>query len=263
MNETVVWLGIWSMLLWAVGMLRGNLLRRRHLKILLLPGLAVEAFCRTIACLVTATPILRYSPLADGRPFLRTGRCPARRIGLPVLVVIRTLLLFVAAYIALKPFPEFLGSRFALPLFDEATVFERGVHWASLISFYDGLFQLPLQLGWGSMGGVLVLYMFLSTLTAAGFSRGELPAALYAWGLLLAVSWVLSWLGVTFGFLSTGWFIRKLYVPEFWSTLSLLVVLSGATVLILGFLHFLPNLVLSFKPEGTPGQDQGLTPVKG
>ena len=64
MGETLLWVGLWSMTLWVIGMLRGDLCVRRSAKVLFFPGFLLEATLRSIACLLTATPIQRSQRFA-------------------------------------------------------------------------------------------------------------------------------------------------------------------------------------------------------
>ena len=116
MSDTVIWLGIWTVILWGIGHLRLNLMVRRISKVVFFPGLAIEALIRAIACYVTATPIEKFRPFSEGTPFLRTGQCPVKRIGVPIAMAIRLSLTFLVTLILLKLLvPDFTESSFALP----------------------------------------------------------------------------------------------------------------------------------------------------
>ena len=233
MGTILIWLAGWSVLLWGVGLLRGNLHRRRVVKVIFFPGFLLDSVLRGLAALMTATPIKRFSPLAEGRPLLEEGRSPIRQLGPPASIAIRFFLLFTCVYIALQIYPDFLKSGFTLPLLDEATVTRRGVSWRSLPLFLGGLRDLPGELQLGSVGSIFGLYVLISALVAAGFTPREFMTSMYLWVTLYLTSVVTSWLGVKFGFFSRGWFIRFFYGETFWSTFSLIVFLTFTALALL------------------------------
>ena len=122
MNETLCWLAIWSTILWGVGVLRGTIGERQPLKTALLPGLMLDALIRGTSYVLTATPISRVSPLADGQPVLPRARSKIRYLGLPLSLVLRFTALVAIAYTCLLETPEFLASGFALPLLDHVNI---------------------------------------------------------------------------------------------------------------------------------------------
>ena len=151
MIEVMVALAIWSTLLLGIGMLRGELTSRSWAKLVLLPGLLLEAAGRGLACLVTATPIERFSLFADGEPLLRNGRCPVQRIGVPIGMGIRLVFFFLTAFILLAKLPLFIDGGFSLPHLNP--VGKEG----TLSVFLTGLQSLPGQLELSTGSGLLLL----------------------------------------------------------------------------------------------------------
>ncbi len=242
MNETLGWLVIWSTIMWALGMLRKKLHINQPVKTLLLPGAAIDGAVRGISALCTATPVHAIAPFADGEPFCKVGDTKIRYLGLPLAILLRWLILLVATYMVVLNAPEFLESEFTLPLLDKMSVEETGVEWHPLSEFWQALAHLPDSLGIASPWSMLLAYALLTYFVPAGYNTREYVAALSLIGSIFVTSVVFSWLGVTFGFFSRGWFIQWLYVPEIWSAFSLLVVASTTSALFLGVLRFLIHL---------------------
>ncbi|MEE8143463.1 MAG: hypothetical protein V3T77_10225, partial [Planctomycetota bacterium] len=234
MGEFLVWLGIWSTMLWVVGMLRADFHCRKYVKIFLFPGFFVEAVLRCATCLLTATPILRISPFGENRPFVELGATSVRNPGPPIAICLRLFLFFALLYSLLLSFPAFLHSGFDLPRLEELDISNHGIYWGTFGGFWKKLSSLDHSLRLGAFHSNLLLYLVISYMVAAGFSHQEYMAALTAWVALLLAGAIFSWLGVTFGFLSRGWFIQLLYVKSIWSTFSLLVFLTTVTISILG-----------------------------
>jgi len=248
MSDTLIWLGLWTLILWGVGHLRQNLLVRRWMKIAFFPGLALEAICRAIACIVTGTPLEKFRPFEDDQPFLRTGRCPVARIGVPIIMAIRMTLTFLVALLLLElGTPGFTESGFALPTF---LYHPEGIAGSSE-GYFSSFRHLPEALALDSLAGWLVLYALFTLALATGLSAGEFFAAMWGWGGIFAVSWVVGWLGVRLEFLSRGWFLRSWYMPLCWTTFSLLVTLSLIALVFVMTLHALPGLATRMKPKPT------------
>jgi hypothetical protein len=49
------------LMLWGIGHLRGDLLTRGPVKLVLFPGLILDGLARTLSCLATATPVVGLS----------------------------------------------------------------------------------------------------------------------------------------------------------------------------------------------------------
>ena len=250
MSDTIIWLGVWTLLLWGIGTLRLNLMVRRKMKILFFPGLAVEAAIRSFACLVTGTPIEKFRPLNDGTPFLKTGKCPVQRIGVPIVMAIRMTLTFLVALILIQiAIPGFTESKFGLPTF---LYHPDGIHESSwgflsdLIGLYEHL-SLEKVMSW------VALYTLFTLALATGLSTAELFAAIWGWAGIFCLSWVFTWLGVKFSFLSRGWFIERWYLPDCWSCFSLLVTMSALAFLFVATLHALPVLPKARSRSGKEG----------
>lgn len=233
MNETLIWVAIWSTLSWTAGMLRGKLLTRKWIKLLLLPGILVDIVLQMIVCMLTATPIQKVSLFKEGKPPLELGPSKLGALAACVGVTVKGLLLLVVAFTALSWFPNFLESGFALPLIDSDTIQSGELNWQSFDAFWLALSRLPEQLAVDTVGGFLVVYSVLGALFAGAICRREWLAWVASWSALFALCWIGQWLGIKFGFLSRGWFIQVLYVPKFWSAFSLLVLATLAVVAVL------------------------------
>jgi len=254
MSDTLIWLGLWTLMLWGIGHLRLNLLVRRWTKLLCFPGLALEAICRALACVVTGTPVEKLRPFEDGQPFLRTGKCPSARVGVPIAMAVRmTLTFFVALGVLELGVPGFTESGFGLPTF----LYHPDGITGSSGSYFSSLGDLPATLHLDTFLGWLVLYSLFTFALATGISAGEFFAALWGWGGIFAVSWVVGWLGIRLEFLSRGWFLRSWYMPICWTTFSLFVTLCLFALLFVMVLHALPNLAAKMKPKPTAAT-QGL-----
>lgn len=255
MSDTLIWIGIWALLLWGVGSLRQGLLVKRVSKLLFLPGVLVEALIRALACKITATPIEKWSPFGEGEPFLRTGPCPVRRVGVPITMALRMSLTFVFTFALLKfAVPELPESTFGLPTFLHHP---KGIQ-GSGGGFILSLGNLPVWLSLHKALGLTLVYILFSLMLATGLSRLEFFAALWGWAGLFGLSTLGSFMGIQFGFLTRGWFIRRWYLPECWSSFSLMVVLSFLALLFVGALHLLPTMSQKLKPTPT-GATQGLS----
>ena len=254
MSDTVIWLGIWALILWGIGHLRLNLLVRRWTKIIFLPGVALEAFVRMLACFATGTPIEKFRPFADGQPFLRTGRCPVERIGVPITMAIRMMLTWFFALVLLKlTVPAFTECGFELPTF----LYHREGIQGSGGGYLGALPELPYALQLDTVIGWFAVYTLFALALATGLSAREFFAAIWGWGGVLGLTYLVSWLGVRLEFMSRGWFLRSWYLPECWAAFSLLVTLSAIALLFLMGLHSLPNMATKIKPKPTSAP-QGL-----
>lgn len=237
MYETLLWLAIWSTMLLGIGMLRGRAHETRAAKILLLPGVLLDSVLRAVSALVTVTPIERFSPLAHRRPGLETGRSKLGAAGVVGDVVLRLVLLVAICYYWAFDLPAFLRSGFSLPFLDPASVREHGIHWPSFARFWQELAQLPALLEVHEIGSMLLCWAIAGALFFGGLEAREWLASQAAIVTCALVGLGFGWLGVKFGFLSRGWYISAFYVPEVWSTLSLVVLFSAAIVLFLGVLR--------------------------
>lgn len=248
MSDTVIWLGLWALALWGIGYFRLNLLVRRTTKIIFLPGVALEAMIRAIACLATGTPIEKFRPFEDQQPFLRTGRCPVNRIGVPIVMAIRMALTFLVGLVLLElSLPEFSESGFGLPtlLYHPDGIAGSGSGYVASLGELPGALRLGTFLGW------LSVYTLFTLVLATGLSSGEFFAAVWGWGGVLGLSWLVNWLGVKLEFLSRGWFLRSWYLHECWASFSLLVTLSVFALIFVMTLHAIPNLATKMKPKPT------------
>lgn len=254
MSDTLIWLGLWTLTLWGVGHLRLNLLVRRWTKLLFLPGLIVEALIRALACLATATPVEKFRPFEDGQPFLRTGKCPSARFGVPIAMAIRLSTTFLVTLVVLVyGTPGFTESGFGLPTF----LYHPDGITGSSGNFFSSLGGLPDALALDTFLGWFIVYSLFTLCLATGLSAGEFFASLWGWGGLFAVSWIVSWLGIRLEYLSRGWFLRSWYMPECWTAFSLLVTLSLLVLVFVLVLHALPSLAAKMKPKPTTAP-QGL-----
>lgn len=255
MIEVLLALTLWSTLLLGIGMLRGELVCRTWAKLVLLPGLLLEAAGRGLACLITATPIERFSLFADGEPLLRNGRCPVQRIGIPIGMGIRLVFFFLTAFILLAKLPLFIEGGFSLPVLNSTG------EESSLGAFLAGLAALPEQLELTTGSGLLLCWILVSTVIATGLSTLEWVSSMWAWGGLVGGAWLAQWLGVRFGTLSRGWFIERWWGPEVWATLSLLVVTAGACLGLLALMHAIPVITQKLRPKPDP-EPMGLQPTE-
>ena len=254
MSDTIIWLGVWTLLLWGIGTLRLNLMVRRKMKVIFFPGLALEAIIRSIACLVTGTPIEKFRPLNDGTPFLKTGKCPVQRIGVPISMAIRMTLTFLLALILIQiAIPGFTESDFGLPTF---LYHPDGIQGSSG-GFFRSFVDLPEHLALNTLISWFALYALFTMALATGLSTAELFAAMWGWAGVFSISWVFTWLGVKFSFLSRGWFIERWYLPDCWSCYSLLVTMSALAFFFVALLHALPGLLARGKSQQS---DPGMAP---
>lgn len=226
MSVTLVWIGIWSTTAFLIGALRGDLLKHTASKVLLLPGVLLDVGAQVIASVLSATPIKRVSIFGQGKLPIELGKSKLGPLGSCLAVTTKGIVLLSVTVFVLASRPEFLESAFALPLIDQETITTGELNWGSAGTFLEGLRFLPTQLGLGTLAGALTLYTLLAALLVGGLQRPEWLAWLGTWTLLFAVCWAGQWLGVTFGFLSRGWFIKVLYVPMIWSSFSLIVCLT-------------------------------------
>ena len=254
MTDTILWLGVWTLLLWGIGTLRLNLMVRRPMKIVFFPGLALEALIRCVACFVTGTPIEKFRPFDDGTPFLKTGKCPVQRIGVPIAMAVRMFLTFIVALVLIHVWiPTFTDSGYDLPTF---LYHAEGIA-GSIPEFFERCAAVPEHLALGSVMTWVTLYVLFTLALATGLSTGELFAAIWGWGGILALTWGFGWLGVKFSFFSRGWFIERLFLPGVWTSFSLMVTMAFVAFLFVATLHALPGLTARMKPR-RGGADQGM-----
>ena len=250
MSTLLMWLGLWSMLLWILGVLRGPLLTKSWAKALFRPGLALDALFQIVACLLTATPIEGIHPFKNNQPFVHRGRPGMRYVGPSFAVGFRVLALFVLCHAVLMHHPTFLSSDFALPDLDHEVT--ELLDSPSFEEFLEGLMALPKTLHLDEPWVLLFLYTLAGALLAQGFRNREFLGAIAVWVGAVLASQVADWLGLRFGWFSKGWFIRWLYGDEFWATFSLLVFLSLGVVGLLVFQRLARNLVRSDRSAPSP-----------
>ena len=248
MTDTTISLGLWILLLWGVGLLRLNLLVKRSTKILFFPGLLLEALIRTIACLVTGTPIEKFRLFASQQPLLRTGRCPVQRIGVPIAMVIRLLLTFVCTLTLLKlTVPTFTEGEYGLPVLLKHPDGLQGIGWGLWALFSD----LPQVLDLSSPLTWFAIYTVFTLSLATGLNTVEFFASCWGWGALVGGASLVGWLDVKFSFMGRGWFLERWYLPECWAAFSFLVTMTFLALLLLFTLHALPWFATKIRPKPT------------
>ncbi|MEC9476284.1 MAG: hypothetical protein VX764_04525 [Planctomycetota bacterium] len=228
--------------LYGVGRLRGDLLTRGPVKLALSPGLLPDSLARTLACLATATPIIRLSPWRDDTPFLVEGECPVKRIGVPLATAFRLLVLF-AAFVsvvlllpvaaATVPDPETLSHAY-----------EKGI---------GTLLTTVLVSPFAWLGTGLISWWTLawlgSMVLAAGLRPRETGCALLVGGGVIALLEGAHWLGLKFGAFSNGWFLQRFYEADAGRALVLLVIVSLITLSVLAAMHWIPMVVQRMRPR--------------
>lgn len=235
---------IWIVLLFAIGLVRGAAHQSATIKILLFPGFALESATRSIACLLSGTPIQSISPWQPGKPILNIGRSPIAHLGPPIYMLTRLTLAFIAILVCLDLLPE--PPQRSIELDPDPSIIEN-LLFAST-AMVQGLRTLPTDLQLSSGGsatgiGIIFMYVSMSYLIALGFSARELVAA--AWGMvgLVALTHCGQWLGLRFGFLSRGQLIDYFYGEHLWSALSLLVELSCVTLCALTIARLIARVI--------------------
>lgn len=226
MTPTLVGIGLWVLLLWAIGTVRGSAHHGLLAKALLLPGLAIDAAVRLIACLVSGTPARGHPPWRRGQPLVEVGRSPIAHIGAPLYVGLRLAMTFVGTAVVLHYFPTTIERSVALD-HDRPTLTNLA---SAATQLGRNLLELPRQLQADRWHGALLAYVAGTYLVALGFSVREFVSAAWALTTLVVVALIAEWVGFGLGFLSRGQWIDFFYGDDLWSALSLLVELSCVTL---------------------------------
>lgn len=226
MTPTLVGIGLWVVLLWAIGTVRGSAHHGLVAKAFLLPGLALDAAVRLVACLVSGTPARGHPPWRRGQPLVEVGRSPIAHVGAPLYMGVRLALTFVGTVIVLNYFPSTIERSVDLdhdrPLLTNLA--------SAATQFGRNLAELPRQLQADHWHGAVLLYGASTYLIALGFSVREFVSAAWALTALVIVALIAEWVGLGLGFLSRGQWIDFFYGDDLWSALSLLVELSCVTL---------------------------------
>ena len=230
------------LLSWAIGQLRGDLLSRGALKLILFPALIPDALARTITCLATATPIRGLSPWKDGEPLLIEGNCPVRRLSLPLGSVLRLLLLVAASVtcvIKIGPLSSIIPSPEILEY-----AAQRGP-----VAFFSEFSKTLPEASSLSLSALLAVAGLAAMTLAAGLRNSEAIAALIVGSGTVGILQMADWLGVRFSPLSNGWFIQRFYEAEFGKALILLTIVSAVISLSLILLHAVPASISRLRPR--------------
>ncbi len=244
-SATLVWLALWSTALLAVGMLRNKLHHNPVVKLIFMPGFALDAVLRLVACLLSGTKVRQLNLLRRG-PSIETDPSPIKHIGPAIFITTRLFLIFAGLYCFLASYPDLVESTLHLPIYDPEELSQGRFEREPLDQFFQQLQRLPAQLKVHRLHGWIFVYITVSLVIAASLSAKEYLAAIYTIVIFHLLGFGCSWLGVTFGFLSRGQLIGFFYSEGFWSCFSLLFLLTTAS-----FVTLIPfRIVWSLLPNG-------------
>ena len=216
-----IWLGFYFTCVYLVSRFANEFGKRKLLKILFLPGVALYALARSIGCLLSLSSIEKIEFLSDKKPFLAPGRTPIPYAG-PVFSALGThavlLIVFFYAH-SLLPVDEWSSACLPGALEfkeDPAVLCAFGCRLWECLPFHSLWFWIALYVAFGV---ALSFDLRLNELT------GTLCVAVVgAW-----ICGLLAYFGVGFAFLSRGWFLSRYHAPEWFGIASVYFLLTAAS----------------------------------
>jgi hypothetical protein len=230
------------LMLWGIGHLRGDLLTRGPVKLVLFPGLILDGLARTLSCLATATPVVGLSPWRDGTPFLIEGECTLQRLGVPLTTAFRLGALYLGFSVVVLWMPE------AMQLVPDPAFLGRSLE-HSIGAFSTALLSAPFELLATGLVTWCLLAWLAVTVLAAGLRPRECGVAMLMGTAIVGVMEAAQWLGLRFGAFTNGWFLRRFYEAEAGRALVLMALVAAAVLATLTTMHLIPMLVQKIRPR--------------
>ena len=232
MLHLIVWVVIYTVIVW----LLGNSVRawrdRFWFKVLFLPGTLLTALLQVVSGFLCLGAVKEVSFFRDGKPFLEFDRSRIAFVGggLHVLLVHG---LFFAIFFFVSTRMETGG------LLDAHAVSLPNLYPYEVIEGEVEVSVGPYLVATGNWLGssrdrpfVMLgfLYAAFALFVSMSISGAEWRRGAFILVLLGAITWVCSLFGVNFGLFSRGWWMGWSHFPDWWAVFSLFVTLSVLTL---------------------------------
>ena len=249
-----VWFSILIVTLYGLGQLAGPWLDQPRYRILFLPGYLLGMVARLIGCQLTYAEIKEIRLLSGDRRVVhhRPPRIPTAG---PVILAGLPVMILVSAYFALDVHegPVFADSALELPTDIPFRLSAIEVLADAAIDRTQLLWDLFNGAGFDPSDQALFLFLATSLLLAAAPLQGEIkPLLLIMLGLIVAAR-AAEWLGLSFAYLSNGWFLQSFYGTEAWQRFSFLVVYTLFLLLLAGLLRLVVYAYIRLRPRPSEG----------
>lgn len=255
MLHVICWATIYAVVLWGIGITTKPWQKSAAFKLIFFPGSVVAAALHTIASLPCFGTLGRVS-FSDGKPLHTFERPGDPKV--PALVPVGVFLIAtqLGVYILFLTCASHLYELEVLPrrtvvlpdlyphdLLEGRLEVDASDVRLDLGPWLDALSAQPILF-------IAMSYGIVSLFASMSVSLGVLVRAKAVLFVLGAFAWVSGWLGAGFGWFTKGWWVRLLYVPDWWTDFSLFFALSVGT---LGVLAFGRAVTSTFKPVKVPG----------
>jgi len=245
MLDLIAWLGVYTLVLLALGRLARPWRERTWFKVLFFPGTILAAGVQVVAALLSVAGGARISPVGDKAPVFRFDQAKVPCLAGALFILLAHAFLYVIYLVAAAQVESAGLSNLhwlSLPrLYPEKIVeghvdFDFRGYLAGLDAFFAASAARPLV-------PLLFLYVAAGAFASMRIERREAVWALILFAAAAALTWLARWFGVSFSFLSRGWWAGFSYFPDWWALFSLYVTLSGLSLAGFGIPRVLQRLV--------------------
>jgi hypothetical protein len=228
MLETVVWAGLYTLILLGVGWVIGSWSERTWFKILLLPGTLLGAMIQALSALVCVGSIKAVHFFRDHKPFLELeqSRLPYFGGGLRVLLAhlfLFTVFFFVvseaAAVAEVDVHALHLPELCVEEVLDGDVEITAGLYLAEARDWVADVSRRPLV-------ALVILYLAVALFSALKMTASEWRCGAFVLLAIGCIGYVGIGYGMGFRTFSRGWWASWLYFPQWWELFSLFVTLS-------------------------------------
>jgi len=228
MLQTVIWIGLYTLILLGVGWAIGSWSERTWFKVLVLPGTLLGAVIQALSAFACIGSIKAVHFFRDRKPFLEVeqSRLPFLGGGLRVLLahlLLFTVFLFLVseaeAVAKVDAHALHLPDLCAEEILEGDVEIEAGPYLLETRDWVAGVSRRPVV-------ALMILYLAVALFSSLKMTGKEWRCATLALLAIGAVAYIGVWFGVGFRTFSRGWWAGWFYFPQWWELFSLFVTLS-------------------------------------
>jgi hypothetical protein len=241
--QLVLWIGLYTLILLALGSTIRPWCNRTWFKLLCLPGTLLGAGLQGLAALLALGSIKKANFFRDGKPFLEFELSRLPNLGTGVFVASCHGLLFTLFLVSVSQL-ESSGLLCAMPpslpeislsAIAEGNI-RTGAYFHGTVGWLVDVFQSPFVAS-------LFLYAAVTTFCSLKLSPREWRASLICLFGLGLITYSGIWLGIGFRLFSRGWWASWYYLPSGRSLFALYVTLALLTLLLTAGLRLLAAFI--------------------
>jgi hypothetical protein len=228
MLQTVIWIGLYTLVLLGVGCVVGSWAERTWFKLLLLPGTLLGAAIQAASAVVCVGSIKAVHFFRDHKPFLEIEQSRLPYFGGGLRVLVAHLFLFTVFLLLISEaeavakvdthalhLPDFCAEDL---LAGEADI-EAGPYLCETRDWVGGLSRRPVV-------ALVILYLAVALFSSLKMTGREWRCGALALLAVGSIVYIGGWFGVGFRTFSRGWWAGWFYFPQWWELFSLFLTLA-------------------------------------